>query len=114
MAKLTAEISMSNDQSWPDANHWNVTLKYGRRKMLVKFSTGALFGEPTLGDVMYTLFSEAYNLDEPFEEWATNYGLDTNSRKVYAMWQECQRQTHELHVLLGDDYPTIEAQYADY
>lgn len=55
---------------------------------------------PSMADVLYNLLldAEAYGL--PFEEWAGNFGFDTDSRKAEHIYHECVATGRALSRLL--------------
>lgn len=58
---------------------------------------------PELVDVLDCLASDAggYENARGFEDWASEYGYDTDSRKAYATFETVEEQAKELHRLLG-------------
>lgn len=88
-------------------NAWQVELRYDGRKMRLPFYTGSALGEPSVRDVVECLVLDSSAADESFDEWAANYGYDTDSRAAYAMWQAVKEQTAEFRRLMGDDYDAI-------
>lgn len=44
---------------------------------------------PKLDDVLYCLVNDAEALDMCFEDWADNYGFDTDSKKAEKIYQSC-------------------------
>lgn len=59
--------------------------------------------KPTVADVLDCLASDASGADESFEDWASNYGYDTDSRSAERTYQTIQKQVKELRQLLGRD-----------
>ena len=61
---------------------------------------------PTLTDVMGCLCADAsgYDSARTFEEWAGEYGYDTDSRKAESTYRTIGEQAKQLRHLLGDDY----------
>lgn len=57
---------------------------------------------PDFADVLYGLLmdSEAYDSDT-FEEWADNYGYDTDSRKAEKIYDACREIARDLRCVLG-------------
>lgn len=89
-----------------DMNHWKVTLRHGRKRMTVHFSMGlALTGEPTAADVLDCLASDAasYVNASGFEDWCSDLGYDTDSRKAERTYKIVKRQAERLETLLGTD-----------
>jgi hypothetical protein len=59
--------------------------------------TGFVYGtanrrvpDPPAADVVHALLLDAGGSDAPFEEWAENLGLDTDSRRAEAQWKACR------------------------
>ena len=74
--------------------------------MTVYFSQGSAHKKnPTLAEVLDCLASEASGVDNArsFEDWASEYGYDLDSRKAERTYQICKKQAQELKALLGQD-----------
>lgn len=57
---------------------------------------------PKLADVMYSLTMDSSVLQyATFEEWAGEYGLDVDSRKAEAVYQDCLKTALALNRALG-------------
>ncbi len=119
MSKVTSQIEYGNnvtdlDEWQQSSNPWTVTLRYQRRQMTVNFWTGSALGEPSTADVLECLFSDASGYDNArdFEDWAAEYGYDSDSRKAERIYKAVEKQTRKLRNLLGDDYEKL--VYADY
>lgn len=110
--KVRAEAVMTDKPEWADfgAYWYAVTLRRKGRQLTVPFGMGeALTREPTAEDVMECLLSDAsgYINARGFEDWASDYGYDTDSRKVYRTYEQIEKQTDKLRRFLGtgfDDY----------
>lgn len=85
------------------ANHWLVTLRRGRQRLAVPYSTGAALDTPDAAHVLDTLASDASGADLTFEDWADEFGVDQDSRKGHRTYQTVVRQTARLRRFLGDD-----------
>lgn len=60
--------------------------------------------QPQLRDVVYSLAMDARALDyASFEDWAGDFGLDTDSRKAEAMYRECLACGVQLRAALGSE-----------
>ena len=111
---ITAEATMTDPPAWAEsagwdraANWYSVTLRYGRRQMTVPFGMGsALTDEPGADDVLNCLTSDAasYENARSFEEWAGDYGYDTDSRRAEQTYRQVEAQTAKLRKFLGDQY----------
>ena len=74
--------------------------------LTVYFSQGSAHKKPpTLAEVLDCLASDASGVDnaQSFEDWANEYGYDTDSRKAEATYRACEKQAQELKALLGQD-----------
>lgn len=58
---------------------------------------------PTLASVLDSLAMEARSVTDAltFEEWASEFGYDTDSRKAEKVYQLCQQQAAALRLFLG-------------
>ena len=73
-------------------------------EMVVYFSQGsAHIKPPTLAEVLDCLASDASSVDnaKDFEDWASEIGYDTDSRKAEHTYDICKAQAQELKDLLG-------------
>lgn len=91
-------------------DHWRVVLKYKDGglvplKMTVYFSmgTGHKGKAPEAADVLDCLASDAAGVENArsFEEWASEYGYDTDSRKAHKTYTLCKREAERLLKFLG-------------
>jgi len=110
--KITCNAEYSSDPIpdtfTPGSTAWEVTLRFGTRKLTVPFYTGpAICKEPNAADVLYCLISDARAGDSTFEDFCSEFGYDSDSRKAYATWQQCQRIAPKLHKFLGDHFEEI-------
>lgn len=106
--KMTFEYADNNpnmaDEKW-DANHYKCVFHMGRKQLTTFFSMGlGLTNDPTPEEVLDCLASDASGIDNSrtFEDWANEYGYDTDSRKAEKIYTACQRETKKLHAFLGE------------
>jgi hypothetical protein len=100
---------MGDDDKW-EHNSWEIVLSFEGRTMTMKFHTGLAFtGPPEIGAVLSSLALDASSMSdgETFEQWADNFGYDTDSRKAEHTYQACKEQAVKLRELLGDYLETI-------
>ena len=101
----------------PRMDHWRVTLRYDRHSMTLVFSMGEGHHgkEPTVEDVLDCLFSDACTIDNArsFEEWCSELGYDTDSRRAETIYKATGKSTEKLKHLLGDDFIEVQTRYAD-
>lgn len=57
--------------------------------------------KPELRDVLYSLVSDSDAADSTFEDWASDLGYDTDSRKAEAMYRACLDIGSRLRSLIG-------------
>lgn len=89
-----------------DMLHFRVRFSQGRYGFSLYFSQGrGINHPPTSQDVLSCLASDAagYENARSFEEWASEYGYDTDSRKAEKIFRSVKRQAEQLKRLLGDD-----------
>jgi hypothetical protein len=90
-----------------DFNHYSVTLSsplMGGRTFKTVFSKGiALKGEPTAQEVIECLAMDIKSFDtaQDFEDWADNYGFDSDSRKAEKIFKDTEKQATGLAAFLG-------------
>lgn len=70
---------------------------------------------PSLDGVVYALVMDAMGVrhGQTFEEWASEYGMDSDSRKAEKMYNQCINTWRAL-IRLGADLDNLEDMYADY
>ena len=91
---------------WNDANHYKCKLTMGRKQMTVYFSQGyGVSHEPEVVDVLNCLADDSAGVSNArsFEEWAEEYGYDTDSRKAEKTYNVCVKQAARLLSFLGED-----------
>ena len=71
---------------------------------------------PTLRDVLYSLVSDADAIDcATFEDWAINYGYDTDSRSAEKAYRACLESGLKLRAMLGEEALTkLRELFQDY
>lgn len=96
------------------ARHYKVTLSipYTDHRMVTSYHMGSAHKKPpTVLQVMSSLLSEANAVarGESFEQWADEFGYDTDSRKAESLYRTIVAQTEELRNFLltnGDPWVT--------
>lgn len=69
---------------------------------------------PTVADAMYCLLGERTH-GEDFDGWASNFGYDTDSRKAFDIYLQCQDHEKQLNRLFtAEQVETIETILEDY
>lgn len=115
--EFVKENKISIKVEWVDNNpnmaddfkgdHWKVVLRINKRQFTTYFSKG--YGhngaEPQVNEVLDCLASDAAGYDNArdFEDWASEYGYDTNSRKAEKIYNTIAKQAKKLEAFLGSD-----------
>lgn len=91
----------------PQRSHWHVLIRVGGKRLWAgEYSHGEavernphdrvalrqgkwIHKVPKVADVLYCLLSDAQGADQPFEDWASDYGFDSDSRKALAIYETC-------------------------
>lgn len=87
------------------ARHFRCRIKCGRRAFGLYFSQGSAHtAAPTPADVLNCLVSDAQSYDNAndFEDWCSEYGYDTDSRKAERTWRAVKKQAEQLKRTVGD------------
>jgi hypothetical protein len=110
-ATATKVAQNPNMADWKDATHWEIVLTRGRdaARTVTYFSQGSAHTAfPTAPKVMACLASDARGTEEvAFEEWASDFGYDTDSRKAEATFHACQEAAQDLRRFLGKRYAEL-------
>lgn len=101
------------DGKWKKtASHYSIKIErrngYGVAEgtMALFYSQGSAIKRlPTLSDVLDCLASDSSGFDNAhsFEEWAGDYGYDTDSRTAEKTYKQIEKQAGQLRSLLGDE-----------
>ena len=67
--------------------------------------TGKKATPPSLEEVCYSLFMDAY--DGSFKDWCSDYDYSDDSITAKAMYEECYRIHHALKRMFGDCYDSL-------
>lgn len=95
---------------FPSMRAWTCTLRFSRRKAttltVLFFQVVAHEYDPSAADVLRVLISDADGFEGAcrFEDWASECGLDPDSRAAEETYKQVERQTARLRVFLGSDY----------
>ena len=88
--------------------HWNAM----RLKRFGQVST--LSGKPTVDDLLYSLVSDASSGRETFEDWCSELGYDTDSRKAFSIYEQCQNTIGKLRKIGVSDLDAASEAFQDY
>lgn len=102
---------------WPaKATHWRALLKRpGRANIATEYSMGSAHtGQPKLVDVLACLISDAQcGRDTTFENFCSDFGYDTDSRKAHATWLVCVETDAKIAAFLGAEREAFETLAAE-
>lgn len=87
-------------------NHYKCRITCGRRGFTLYFSQGfGIKDEPKTADVLNCIASDAagYENAQSFEDWASEYGYDTDSRKAEKIYRAVKRQAEQIKRTIGED-----------
>ena len=110
-----ARLSYEKQDEWQkQANGYTIKLSYGRKTYSVDYWQGVGIKErPTLKGVMECLFLDAESSSENFEDFCSNFGYDTDSRKAERIYNACKRIKENLKRLLGEQYGYYQEKFQD-
>jgi hypothetical protein len=94
------------DDDWNrTASHYRCVIRHEGKSMTVYYSMGAAHtSEPKLKDVLDSVASDSRGvIDQGFEDWAGDYGMDSDSIKAWKTYRLCRKQAAKLAKLLGPD-----------
>lgn len=96
-------------EEWPEgSSHWVVVLHMGRRSIRTPYHMGPAFeGEPSVADVLSSLMIDASCGDQSFEDYCSDLGVNSDSRKEYASWEACHEIAPKVRRFLGKAYDRI-------
>jgi len=85
-------------------NHWRVRLSRPGKQFTLFFSTSNP-AEPQTAEVLDCMASDSLGVDNTrgFEDWASEYGYDPDSRKAEKTYKTCIKQRDKFVHFLGQD-----------
>lgn len=111
--QITATIEPSNeappDGFDPGASAWEITLEFQGRTLIQPFFTGSLVKSFGLGDVLGSLYLDAHGVmnAKDFEDWADEYGYDTDSRAAEKIYHSVKAGVEALSYFLEGAFDTF-------
>lgn len=98
------------------SSHYAFTITRGTRSIEGWYSMGpALSGGPSLQDVMASLLMDTSDLDDSFEDWADNLGMDSDSRKAERIYNACRDTLANLErMFTQQELEDLREMFADY
>lgn len=104
------KISISNEyadfnpnmEDSDNMDNWKSTLKMGKKQMTVFFSkgTGHEGKEPDVVDILDCLIIDSSAMELTFEDFCSEFGYDTDSRKAERTFKACSQNASKLFKFL--------------
>ena len=91
-----------NPIKFPDGRKDEYATKEAIRR---ECETGKKATPPSLEEVCYSLFMDAYDGD--FEDWCEEYGYSDDSITAKAIYEECRNTHYALQRMFGDHYDSL-------
>ena len=86
-----------NDEYSKTQNHWGFTLSRGKHEHGGYYSQGsAVLGAPDVVDLIGSLLADTTDYEPDFDDWCSNTGEDTDSRRAYAAWETIGKENEFL------------------
>ena len=98
-----------DDDGW-EHYAYTVTLKRGTDTLSVPWRQGlGVTSDPDAATVLDALASDAsgYENAQSFEDWASEYGFNADSRKDERIYRQVGEQTEALKAFLGEAYGDV-------
>jgi hypothetical protein len=108
-----AKLDWDQQDEWQkNANGYRCTLHYKGHQHTFDFWQGiGISHDPTAEGCLECLLSDSSAGDTTFENFCSEFGYDTDSRKAEKTFKACGKTAVAVRRLLGDDYETF--LYAD-
>jgi hypothetical protein len=109
--KMTCTYGAKENADFKNSDGWTVTIYNDKKRYTFAFYMG--YGhngkEPDIENVMDCILSDAssYENARDFEDFANEFGYDTDSRKAEKIYKACGKEAERLKKLLGEDYETF-------
>ena len=86
-------------------DNWKCVLKCDGRQLTLFFSQGYGHGgaPPKIETILECQRSEYVDDDVDFEEWASDFGYNSDSRSAERTFKACQKGSRKLEKFLGDE-----------
>lgn len=81
---------------------WECTLSNDRSTMVIPFRMHGDRGAPDIETVLDCLRSDVSGADQSFEDWCSDLGMDTDSRKALQSYEACRQERTEIEHLVGE------------
>ena len=99
------------------SDKWEVCLYRGAYKITVEFFLGEGNNgrAPELKEVVFALLNDAQAGELSFEDFCSDFGYDTDSRRAYATWEACKENREKLLAIFSpDEIAELEVDFENY
>lgn len=111
--RLHSRPDCEADQWSKAASHWQtrvyreeIGLENGTHRgkdFTVFYSMGSAYtGKPKTSDVIHSLLMDSEAAEESFEDWCSNFGYDSDSRKAERTYRACMETAKKMHRLFTE------------
>jgi hypothetical protein len=90
---VRAPLKIKSENWQEKANKWLIKIA---GQSFDYYTGSGIIESPNYDSVMAYLVRDAEALEQSFEDWASELGYDTDSRKAYAIWEECCNNARKL------------------
>lgn len=73
------------------------------KNMLVLVKKNGKAIGPSVADVLSCLLTDSVACEQSFEDWCSDFGVDTDSRKAFRTYELCQQNGNKIVKLLGTE-----------
>jgi len=102
-----SEGAEGDERRWADESfHYKIHIRKGRKSFSTYYSIGSLNTEaPDLAEVLHSLASDMAGFENArdFEDWASEYGYDSDSRRAERTFRSIETQSNKLKTFLGEE-----------
>lgn len=87
------------------SNHYKVTIKKNGKQFTTYYSQGpAIYHGPEIEDVLNCLALDSLSFENArdFEDFANEFGYDTDSRRAEKIYRACEKTSKSMHRLFSD------------
>lgn len=99
-------VRASDDDGKWEHHEYKVVIRWQGRMMRSTFSQGMAYAKDNVdvGELLSSLAEDYLSgQDQTFEEWAGDYGYDTDSRKAYAIYEALKENRKRMDRVFGDE-----------
>lgn len=92
----------------------NNACETGRKLVDHDYLKGTPIDKPKIEDILYSLLMDSVAIDVDFEDWAGNFGYETDSRKAEKIYNDCVKIGLKMRKLFGGKLEALRNEFIDY